>query len=398
MNYKKVFLDSRIEERKIIEALKKGYITVDEIGDNVFFIEPVVKYLSSKGEHIPERFFENLSACKLVELYTETKNPQLKDRIKKLSTDETERLLYSYNVHVLSKVSEDDILESLAEKILQLSEFPVSRLRKDCPLLWEKIKLKRREMRKLAPRVKKQSTEPRYRHKLEEAIMKNDPSLYDSSHSKNYHKRLSNEEFKRLLPYWLKADPKLKIYLCETPQFNALPIKTQAEIINDCSLFVDIIEFKKICKDILQHLKVETVYNLLVRDTEYVHKQIITPELTEDEVGTILAPLCVAYPDKVSLLMKKYRLIRLMRKIFRNEPVEKTIWVDKQKEFFILASLDTIFNLYIKVEDVSLGERFDMLYEVLQIANPAIVKKVSEKLFSIAQYEHASFPALEYIR
>jgi len=396
-NYKKVFLDSRIDERKIIKALKKGYITVDEIGDNVFFIDPTIKYLSSKGEHIPERFLENLSPCRLLELYFETKNSQLKDRIKKLSTDEIEVLLYSYNVHVLSKVSEDDILESLAEKILQLSEFPVSRLRKDCPLLWEKIKLKRREMRKLFPRVKKQSTEPRYRHKLEEALMKNDPSIYDSLRSK-YHKRLSDEEFKKLLPYWLNADPRLKIYLCETPQFESLPIETQAKIINDCSIFVDIIEFKKICKDVLQHLKVETVYNLLVRDSEYIHKQIITPELTEDEVGMILAPLCVAYPDKVSLLMKRYRLVRLMRKIFRNEPVEKTIWVDEQQEFFILASLDVIFNLYIKIEDVSLGEKFDMLYEVLQIANPAIVKKVNEKLSLLAQYENASFPALDYIK
>ena len=286
-------------------------------------------------------------------------------------------------------MTDTDILNYFAQQLASLPKIPERTIRENCQVLWEAIKAKRKELRKNNRRPKgTNSNASRYKHKLEEAIMKNNENYYDPITAKVYHSALSDEEFFRLLPYWLNTKPELKKYILETPQFARLPYDVQLAVIKDCE---KIIAYKK-CKvkffpkEALKEVDINTAYVVLLSEFDDINEQIITPPMDEEEIMTIFAPLCRAYPDKVPVVIKLYQAVLLMREIIKDEPIENSVEVDEAQEFFIVKTLDKYFDF--QHSSVPMMTQTKSLLEILRVSNRAVRSKIKEALEEHKRISH----------
>jgi hypothetical protein len=215
MNFKEIFIKTCYYSDEILETLRKGYITPDELisADVYRFAETLVNYYVEINQRIPDCVIKELHTPDLLRLFAKTKNQQLKEKILTLSADDIcSECEYSWRIYDIKQcvVIDKDILNYFAHQLASLPKIPERTIRENCQVLWEAIKAKRKELRKNNYKPKSTDPAPRYKHKLEEAIMKNDEDYYDPVTAKVYHNALSDEEFFRLLPYWLKTKPELK--------------------------------------------------------------------------------------------------------------------------------------------------------------------------------------------
>jgi len=384
MNFKEIFIKTCYDHDEIRNALDKGYISIDDLlAEGNRFAEDIVFYLAKKCQNIPEKILKLVCLDDLLDIYKETKNQQVKEAILYVDKEKVYDYCDSWRMSKLETVKEYDILESFAEKLVAYPKLPENSLREKCPNLWEIIKSKRKEIRKSQPRTEK--PEPRYNHKLEEAIMKNNPEVYEPATAKVRHDNLDDKEFQRLLPYWLEACPELKFRILETKQFSTLPYETQLAVIKDCEEVIDRANLRYIPKEALKEVSPETAYAILLEDIHEIEKQVIYPHLTFDELTTLFAPLCIAYPDKVPIAIKVYQAVILMRQIKNNEPIEDAIVVDEEQEFFIKNTIHIFFALEHDYEYLTLKERVEKLIEILHISNPEIVEEVKDEI----EYHHS---------
>jgi len=301
-------------------------------------------------------------------------------------------LLYrdSWRIYYVKQcvVKDVDILNYFAQQLASLPEIPERTIRENCQVLWEAIKARRKELRKNNHKPK--STEPttRYKHKLEEAIMKNDEDYYDLTTAKVYHNALSDEEFFRLLPYWLKTKPELKKYILETLQFAKLPYDVQLAVIKDCEKIIAYrkCKVKYFPKEALKEVDINIEYVILLSEFDDINEQIITPPMDEEEIMTIFAPLCIVYPDKVPVAIKLYQAVVLMRKIMKNETTENSVEVDEAQEFFIVKMLDKFFDF--QHSAIPMMTQAKSLLEILHVSNPAVRSKLKE---TIEEYKRIDY-------
>ena len=385
MNFKEMFIKTCYDGDDILEALRKGYITPDELisADVHRFAETLVNYYVEINQRIPDCVIKELRITDLLGLFAKTKNQQLKEKILTLSADDIcSECEYSWRIYDIKQcvVIDADILNYFAYQLASLPKIPERTIRDNCQVLWEAIKAKRKELRKNNHKPK--STEPtqRYKHKLEEAIMKNDEYYYDPITAKVYHSALSDEEFFRLLPYWLKTKPELKKYILETPQFSKLPYDVQLAVIKDCEKMIanKKCKIKYFPKEALKEVDINTAYIVLLSEFDSIHEQIITPPMDKEEITTIFAPLCIAYPDKVPVAIKLYQAVVLMRKIMKNELIENSVEVDEAQEFFIVKTLDKYFDF--QHSSVPMMAQAKNLLEILRISNPAVKEELKESI------------------
>jgi len=394
MNYKEIFIKTCYDGDDILEALQKGYITPDELisADVHRFAEALVNYYIEIGQLIPDCVIKELYLSDLLELYAKTKNQQLKEKILTLNADNIcSACEYSWRVyHIKQCVTIDvDILNYFAQQLASLPEIPERTIRENCSVLWEVIKAKRKELRENNRRPKGANpTTPRYKHKLEEAIMKNDEDYYDPITAKVYHSALSDEEFFRLLPHWLKTKPELKKYILETPQFSKLPYDVQLAVIKDCEKIIAYrkCEVRYFPKEALKEVDMNTAYVVLLSEFNDINEQIITPPMNEEEIMTIFAPLCIAYPDKVPVAIKLYQAVVLMRKIMKDEPIENSVEVDEAQEFFIVKTLDKFFDF--QHSAVSIMTQAKSLLEILRVSNPVVRNELKEIISEHKRISH----------
>jgi hypothetical protein len=396
MNYKEIFIKTCYDGDDILEALRKGYITPDELisADVHRFAVALINYYVEIGQRIPDCVIKELYFTNLLELFAKTKNQQLKEKILTFSADDIcSECEYSWRIYDIRQcvVIDADILNYFAEKLASLPKIPERTIRENCQVLWEAIKAKRKELRKNNPKPKSTEPTPRYKHKLEEAIMKNDEDYYDLTTAKVYHNALSDEEFFRLLPYWLKTKPELKKYILETPQFAKLPYDVQLAVIKDCEKMIvnGRCRIKYFPKEALKEVDIKTAYKILLSEFDNIHEQIITPPMNEEEIMTIFAPLCIAYPDKVPVAIKIYQAVVLIRKIMKNEPIENSVEVDEAQEFFIVKTLDKYFDF--KHSAVPIMTQAKSLLEILHVSNPAVRSKLKETIEEHNRISHSLY-------
>jgi hypothetical protein len=393
MSFKEMFIKTCYDSDDILEALQKKYITPDELisADVHRFAETLVNYYVEINQRIPDCVVKELRPYDLLKLYAKTKNQQLKEKILTLSADDIcSECEYSWRIYDIRQcVTIDvDILNYFAQQLASLPKIPERTIREDCSVLWEAIKAKRKELRKSNHKPKSTDSTPRYKHKLEEAIMKNDADYYDPITAKIHHSALSDEEFFRLLPYWLKTKPELKKYILETPQFAKLPYDTQLAVIKDCEEKIadKKCKVKYFPKDTLKEVDTNTAYMVLLSEFDNIHEQIITPPMDEEEIMTIFAPLCLAYPDKVPVAIKLYQAVVLMRKIMKNEPIENSVEVDEAQEFFIVKTLDKYFDF--QHTSLPMMTQAKSLLEILHVSNAAVRKKLKESIVEHKRIYH----------
>ena len=394
MNYKEMFIKTCYDGDEILEALRKKYITPDELisADVHKFAEALVNYYVEICQRIPDCVIKELRPSDLLELYAKTKNQQLKEKILTLSADDIcSEFEYSwwriYDIKQCVTI-DADILNYFAQQLASLPKIPERTIRENCQVLWEAIKAKRKELRKNNHKPKSTDPTPRYKHKLEEAIMKNDAGYYNPYCARIHHSNLSDEEFFRLLPYWLKTKPELKKYIPETPQFAKLSYDVQLAVIKDCEKIIA----NKRCKvryfpkEAVKEVNVNTVYIVLLSEFDNIHEQIITPPMDEEEIMTIFAPLCIAYPDKVPVAIKLYQAVVLMRKIMKDEPIENSVEVDEAREFFIVKTLDKYFDF--QYSSVPIMTQTKSLLEIVRVSNPAVRSKIKEAMEEHKRVSH----------
>jgi len=393
MNFKEIFIKTCYDGNDILEALRKGYVTPDELisADLHRFAETLVDYYVEINQRIPDCVIKELSTVNLLRLFAKTKNQQLKEKILTLDADDIcSECEYSWRIYDIKQcvVIDADILNYFANQLASLPKIPERTIRENCQVLWEAIKAKRKEIRKNSNKPKSTDPTPRYKHKLEEAIMKNDEYYYDPITAKVYHSALSDEEFFRLLPYWLKTKPELKKYILETPQFSKLPYDVQLAVIKDCEKIIanKKCKIKYFPKEALKEVDLHTAYVVLLSEFGNIHEQIITPPMDEEEIMTIFAPLCLAYPDKVSVAIKLYQAVVLMRKIMKNEPIENSIEVDESQEFFIVKTLDKYFDF--QHSSVPIMTQAKSLLEILRVSNLVVRDKLKETIEEHKRISH----------
>lgn len=393
MNFKEIFIKTCYDSDDILEALQKGYITPDELisADVHRFAETLVNYYVEINQRIPDCVIKELDPSDLVEIFAETKNQQLKEKILTIDADDICSLCeYSWRIYEVKQcvVIDADILDYFAKQLASLPKIPERTIRDNCQVLWEAIKAKRKELRKNNHKPKSTEPTPRYKHKLEEAIIKNDEYYYDPITAKVYHSALSDEEFFRLLPYWLKTKPELKKYILETPQFAKLPYDVQLAVIKDCEKIIAYrkCEVKYSPKEALKEVDLNTAYVILLSEFDDINEQIITPPMDEEEITTIFAPLCLAYPDKVPVAIKLYQAVVLMRKIMKDEPIENSVEVDEAQEFFIVKTLDKYFDF--QHSSVPMMTQAKSLLEILRISNPVVRSRLKETIEEHKRISH----------
>jgi rRNA-processing protein FCF1 len=393
MNFKEIFIKTCYDGDDILEALRKGYVTPDELisADVHRFAETLVDYYVEINQRIPDCVIKELSTANLLRLFAKTKNQQLREKILTLDADDIcSECEYSWRIYDIKQcvVVDTDILNYFANQLASLPKIPERTIRENCQVLWEAIKARRKEIRKNTHKPKSTDPTPRYKHKLEEAIMKNDEYYYDPITAKVYHSALSDEEFFRLLPYWLKTKPELKKYILETPQFSKLPYDVQLAVIKDCEKIIanKKCEIKYFPKEALKEVDLHTAYVVLLSEFGNIHEQIITPPMDEEEIMTIFAPLCLAYPDKVSVAIKLYQAVVLMRKIMKNEPIENSIEVDESQEFFIVKTLDKYFDF--QHSSVPIMTQAKSLLEILRVSNLVVRDKLKETIEEHKRISH----------
>jgi hypothetical protein len=393
MNFKEIFIKTCYDSDDILEALQKGYITPDELisADVHRFAETLVNYYVEINQRIPDCVIKELRPSDLVEIFAETKNQQLKEKILTIDADDICSLCeYSWRIYEVKQcvVIDADILNYFAKQLASLPKIPERTIRDNCQVLWEAIKAKRKELRKNNHKPKSTEPTPRYKHKLEEAIIKNDEYYYDPITAKVYHSALSDEEFFRLLPYWLKTKPELKKYILETPQFAKLPYDVQLAVIKDCEKIIAYrkCEVKYSPKEALKEVDLNTAYVILLSEFDDINEQIITPPMDEEEITTIFAPLCLAYPDKVPVAIKLYQAVVLMRKIMKDEPIENSVEVDEAQEFFIVKTLDKYFDF--QHSSVPMMTQAKSLLEILRISNPVVRSRLKETIEEHKRISH----------
>jgi rRNA-processing protein FCF1 len=393
MNFKEIFIKTCYDGDDILEALRKGYVTPDELisADVHRFAETLVDYYVEINQRIPDCVIKELSTVNLLRLFAKTKNLQLKEKILTLSADDIcSECEYSWRIYDIKQcvVIDADILNYFANQLVSLPKIPERTIRENCQVLWEGIKAKRKEIRKNSHKPKSTDPTPRYKHKLEEAIMKNDGYYYDPITAKVYHSALSDEEFFRLLPHWLKTKPELKKYILETPQFSKLPYDVQLAVIKDCEKIIanKKCEIKYFPKEALKEVDLHTAYVVLLSEFGNIHEQIINPPMGEEEITTIFAPLCLAYPDKVPVAIKIYQAVVLMRKIMKDEPIENSVEVDEAQEFFIVKTLEKYFDF--KYSSLPMMTQAKSLLEILHVSNPVVRSKLKETIEEHKRISH----------
>jgi len=393
MNFKEIFIKTCYDGDDILEALRKGYVTPDELisADVHKFAETLVNYYAEINQRIPDCVIKELYITDLLELFAKTKNQQLKEKILTLSADDIRsECEYSWRIYDIKQcvVIDKDILNYFAQQLASLPKIPERTIRENCQVLWEAIKAKRKELRKNNPKPKSTEPTPRYKHKLEEAIMKNDEYCYDPITAKVYHDALSDEEFFRLLPYWFKTKPELKKYILETPQFSKLPYDVQLAVIKDCEKMIvnGRCRIKYFPKEALKEVDIKTAYKILLSEFDNIHEQIITPPMDEEEIMTIFAPLCIAYPVQVPVAIKLYQAVVLMRKIMKGELIKDRIEVDEDQEFFIIKTLDKYFDF--QHSSVPIMTQAKSLLEILRVSNPVVKDKLKETIEEHKRISH----------
>jgi len=90
MNFKEIFIKTCSEGKHILEALRKGYVTPDELisADVHRFTETLANYYVEINQRIPDCVIKELRTSDLLELFAKTKNQQLKEKILTLSADD----------------------------------------------------------------------------------------------------------------------------------------------------------------------------------------------------------------------------------------------------------------------------------------------------------------------
>jgi hypothetical protein len=139
-------------------------------------------------------------------------------------------------------------------------------------------------------------------------------------------------------------------------------------------------------KEALKEVDVNTAYIVLLSEFDNIHEQVITPPMDEEEITTIFAPLCLAYPDKVSVAIKLYQAVVLMRKIMKNESIENSVEVDEAQEFFIVKTLDKFFDF--QNSSIPMITQAKSLLEILRVSNPVVRDKLKETIEEHKRISH----------